>query len=179
MLKKDQTILVIIDVQGKLATLMHDHETLFKHLQQLTAGCRVLDVPVIWLEQNPVALGPTIPEIRDQLTDLKPIHKMSFSACGSGAFTETLEASGRNQVLVAGIEAHICVYQTVADLLKGGYSVHLVTDAVSSRTSANRDLAIGKMAAMGAELTGVEMALFEMLGVAEGPQFRKILQIIK
>ncbi|HPQ41221.1 MAG TPA: hydrolase [bacterium] len=179
MLNRDQTVLVIIDVQGKLATLMHGHENLFKNLERLVAGCRILDIPVIWLEQNPLGLGPTIPEIRDQLADLTPISKMSFSCCRNDEFSAALNESGRHQVLVAGIETHICVYQTVADLLRDGYGVHLVTDAVSSRTAANRDLAIGKMAAMGAELTGVEMALFEMLGVAEGKEFRKILKIIK
>ncbi|MBN1297955.1 hydrolase [bacterium] len=179
MLKRENACLVIIDVQGKLATLMHDAETVFRNLERIVMGCRVLDIPVIWMEQNPVGLGPTIPEIARHLSGQTPLCKTCFSCCGSEAFLDSIRQSGRQDILIAGIEAHICVYQTALDLLGDGYGVHVITDAVSSRTVSNRDLAMTRMAAAGAELTSVEMCLFEMLRIGEGSDFRSILKIIK
>ena len=179
MLRKEDSLLVIVDVQGKLAQIMDGRDELFKGLENIVAGCKVLELPIIWMEQNPTGLGPTIPEIAYQLPDLEPLSKDCFSCCGSPEFMNQLNATGRKQVLLVGIEAHICVYQTAVELMDAGYEVHLVTDAVSSRTAANRELAIRKMESLGAQVTGVEMALFELQKVAEGKIFRKILKIIK
>jgi nicotinamidase-related amidase len=179
MLKTDQTVLVLIDIQGRLAQLMHDCEALFTNLRRLVQGAKVLGLPILWLEQYPAGLGPTIPEIAELLTDLKPVEKMCFSACGSEAFLARLSTAERRQVLLAGIEAHVCVYQTAADLLAAGYEVEIVADAVSSRTAANRDLALGRMRVAGARLTSVEMALFELLRTAEAPQFRDVARLVK
>ncbi|WP_067520943.1 hydrolase [Endozoicomonas ascidiicola] len=179
MLTTDNTLLVIVDVQGKLATLMHDNEALFKNLQALAKGSVLLDIPILWLEQLPEKLGSTIPELQDILSDLTPIEKSSFSGCGAQGFTSALKASGRQKILLAGIEAHICVYQTAADLLLQGYEVEVVVDAVSSRTLQSKDVALDKMSALGADLTTVEMALFELMETAEAPQFREIARLIK
>lgn len=179
MLSPDQTVLVLIDVQAKLAPLMHEREALFDHLQRLVRGVRVLGLPVLWLEQYPQGLGATIPELAGLLSDLQPMTKLSFSAWGCEAFRQALEASRRRQVLLAGIEAHVCVYQTAVDLLAAGYTVEVVTEAVSSRTAANRRLGLERMRAAGARWTGVEMALFELLRTAEAPAFREIARLIK
>ena len=107
------------------------------------------------------------------------IGKMSFSCCGNEEYMQKLDELKRNQVLVAGIETHICVYQTAIDLIDEEYEVQVVADAVSSRTPENKELGLKRMYDAGAQITSVEMALFEMLGKAEGPQFKEILKIVK
>jgi nicotinamidase-related amidase len=179
MLKTEKTALIVVDVQGKLAQVMVNREFLFENLKKLIKGIRVLKIPILWLEQNPAGLGPTLPEIAELMPGIKPISKMSFSACGNPEFMRALNAVNRTQVLVVGIEAHICVYQTAVDLLKLSYEVEVVTDAVSSRTLENKEVGLMKMRDAGVRLTSVETALFELLGVAEGPSFKEIAKIVK
>ena len=179
MLGVANTVISIIDVQGKLATLMHEKEKLYKNLQILVQGAQVLELPVLWLEQYPEGLGPTIPEISELLSYQEPLAKTCFSACGQSEFVRQLDNSGRKQVLIAGIETHICVYQTVRDLMDRGYYVEVIEDAVSSRTPANKRVGLEKMAACGAAITTVEMALFELLRKAESPQFKEIARLVK
>ena len=179
MLELNSTILIVIDVQGKLAQLMYEKDVLFNNLQKIIKGIQVLDIPIIWNEQIPEKLGPTILEIKNLLSDMKPLAKISFSCCGNENFRKKLETLNRKQVLVIGIETHVCVYQTVMDLLKLGYDVHVVADAVSSRTLENKQIGLEKMKELGANLTTVEMALFELLKVAEGVNFKEIIGIVK
>jgi nicotinamidase-related amidase len=179
MLTTQKTILIVVDVQGKLAQLMYQRELLFENLKKLIKGIRVLEIPILRLEQNPAGLGPTTPEIAELMPDNTPISKMSFSACATAEFMAALTAANRDQVLIAGIEAHICVYQTAMDLLKRSYAVQVITDAVSSRTPGNKEIALVKMRDAGVGMTSVEMALFELLGVAEGPAFKEIAKIVK
>ena len=179
MLRIDDTILVLIDIQGKLATLMHDKDLFFANTAKIIEGAKVLNIPIIWNEQLPDKLGRTVPEVSDHLEGLSPLEKNSFSCCGNHKFMANLKSSKREQILIAGMETHVCVYQTVLDLLPEGYEVSLITDAVSSRTLENKETAIQAMKQLGAKLTTVEMALFEMLRVAEGDQFKKIIQIVK
>ncbi len=179
MLKNENTAMLLIDIQGKLAHLMHDKALLFNNLRKLIKGVRALDVPILWVEQNPAGLGPTIPEVADLLPDVEPISKMSFSSCRNDRFLQALKDLDRNQVLVAGIEAHICVYQTTVDLVAMGLAVQVVTDAVSSRTEPDKAIGLQKMKDAGATLTSVETALFELLGVAEGNAFKEIIRIVR
>lgn len=178
MLNADQAVLVVVDVQGKLARLMHEADALLADLAKLIRGARVLGLPVLVTEQNPEGLGPTVPELADLLPEPR-IAKFAFSGCGEEAFTRALDATGRRQVLLAGIETHICVYQTAADLAARGYEVHVVADGVSSRTARNREIGLEKMRASGAAVTSVETALFELLGVARGEKFKALLGIVK
>jgi nicotinamidase-related amidase len=113
------------------------------------------------------------------MPEVEPIPKLHFSCWGEPRFVERLRALNRSQLLLAGIETHICVYQTARDLAAAGYGVQAVADAVSSRTAMNRDLGLEKARAVGAALTSVEAALFELLQVAEGPKFKAILQLVK
>ncbi len=179
MFKPDNTALALIDIQGKLATLMYQREPLYRNLQILVKGAQVLQLPVLWLEQYPQGLGPTIPEVAELLKGQQPLTKVCFSACGLEEFRQGLRATGRQQVLLAGIEAHVCVYQTCCDLLEEGYQVEAVADAISSRTPENRHLGLDKMARAGAGITSVEMALFELLRVAGTPQFKEIAKLVK
>ncbi|MCS6988737.1 MAG: hydrolase [Chloroherpetonaceae bacterium] len=179
MLELDDTVLLIIDVQGKLATLMHERETLFKNLSRLIEGAQVLGVPILLTEQYPKGLGETAPELKALMPDVKPIEKLSFSCFGEEKFVEAFESLGREQVLVAGIEAHICVYQTVADLLEEGFDVHCVADAISSRAKENREIGLARMKDEGATITSTEMCLFELMRVASGPTFKTISALVK
>jgi len=179
MFKSENTVLIVIDVQGKLAQLMYEKQSLFHNLRKIIKGIQALGIPILWVEQNPEGLGPTIPEITELLSGIKPISKSSFSSCRNERFIQKLRAANRNQILVVGIEAHVCVYQTSMDLVDLGYEVEVVEDAVSSRTLSNKKVALQKMRDAGVSLTSTEMALFELLGVAEGEQFREILKIVK
>jgi len=175
----ENSVLVVVDVQGKLAQLMYQKDALFENLQKIVRGAQILKVPILWVEQNPEGLGPTIPEVAELLCGIEPISKLSFSCCASERFMQRLEALARRQVLLAGIETHICIHQTAMDLLQLGYEVQIVTDAVSSRTVANKQVGLGKIKASGGALTSVETALFELLRVAKGPRFKELLALVK
>jgi len=179
MLNIDSTALVIIDVQGKLATLMHQKDELYDNLAKIIKGARVLDLPIIWNEQIPDKLGSTIPEIAEILQGMEPLAKTTFSCCGNSNFQARLENSKRRQILLVGIETHVCVYQTAIDLLGAGYEVYLVADAVSSRTLENKQIGIEAMKDAGAKITSVEMALFEMFKIAQGEKFKQVIEIVK
>jgi nicotinamidase-related amidase len=179
MLNRENTALVLIDIQEKLFQVIHAKEALLTNLQKLVKGARVLNVPILWAEQNPKGLGPTIPELRELLTELQPIEKRSFSCCGQQQFVKQLKKAQCKQVLAAGIEAHVCVFQTVMDLCGLGYEVQVVKDGVSSRCAENMQVGLDRIKGSGVVLTSVEMALFELLKVAEGDEFKQILKIVK
>ncbi len=179
MLKKEETILLVVDVQGKLAQLMYEKEKLFRNLENLIQGIKVLNLPVIWTEQYPKGLGPTIPQVSSLLSGLEPIEKISFSCCGESRFMTKLNALNRTQILICGIETHVCIHQTTLDLIKLGYEVQVVTDAVSSRTKENKGIGLNKMEAAGAGLTSVEMLLFELLRKAGTEEFKAISTLLK
>ncbi|MHC4070895.1 MAG: hydrolase [Planctomycetota bacterium] len=179
MLDTEKCCLVVVDVQGKLAQLMHGKEALFKNIQILITVAKILQIPILWCQQCPDALGQTIPEIAQLLADNEPINKAAFSCCGDDQFNSKLNELSRNQILLCGIEAHVCVYQTAVDLLGKGFDVNIVADAVSSRTPDNKQIALSRMAAEGADISSVEMALFELLRTAEHPKFRQIAKLIK
>ena len=179
MLKTENCCLVVVDVQGILARLMCDKEELFKNIPILVQAAKILDIPIIWCQQNPKALGPTVPEIAELLAGNSPIDKFSFSCCGDEQFNKSLKALGRKQVILCGLETHVCVYQTASNLLEGGFTVDLIADAVSSRTLQNKKIAIRRMANEGVNISSVEMALFELLRTAEHPAFKQIAALIK
>ena len=179
MLESKTTILVIIDVQGKLAQIMHDREDLVKNLQILISGAKLLEIPIIWMEQLPDKLGPTIPEIQELLPDIEPIVKDVFSCARNEEFNGRLQELHGHDIILAGIESHVCVYQTAMDLLGQDFTVHVAADAVSSRTDSNKQLGLERMLLEGVVQTSVEMVLFELQSVATGDRFRKLAKLIK
>lgn len=180
MLNLDSSALIVIDVQGKLAQLMYQKEILFANLKRMIKGAQILEIPIVWTEQVPQNLGQTTPEIAELLAkSARPISKSSFSCCGNQPFMETFKSLNRKQILLTGIETHICVYQTALDLLNLGYEVHVVTDAVSSRIAENKQIGLAQIKEAGARLTSTEMALFELLRIAEGDPFKQITKIVK
>ena len=180
MLDIQECCLVVVDVQGKLAQLMHGREGLFKNIQILIKAAKILNIPILWCQQCPESLGETVPEVAELLTDdNEPINKASFSCCGSEQFNSELKNLGRRQVLMCGIETHVCIYQTASDLLERGYGVSVIADAVSSRTLENKQIALEKMKNAGVDVSSTEMALFELLRTAEHPQFKQVAKLIK
>jgi nicotinamidase-related amidase len=179
MLNIQNCCLIVVDLQGKLAQLMHDKDTLFKNIEILIKSAKILNIPILWCQQCPESLGPTIPQIAQLLSGIEPINKASFSCCGADQFRTKLTQLARKQILLCGIEAHVCIYQTTMDLIGQGYEVELICDAVSSRTAENKQAAMTKMTAAGARLTTTEMALFELLKTADHPQFKQIAKLIK
>lgn len=179
MLQKEQTLFVLVDVQGKLAQIVKDSETLHDNLAKLIQGLRVLNIPILWLEQYPAGLGATTESLASLLEGQQAIPKMTFSAVGNEEFMKQLEASGRKQILIAGIETHICVYMTATRLVDQGYEVEVVEDAVSSRTAENKRIGLDKMKGHGVSATCVETALYELVGEAGTDAFKQILKIIK
>lgn len=179
MLKVVDTALVVIDVQGKLAKIMHQSSEVLSNIEKIIQGAKLLDIPVLWLEQYPQGLGPTHENIKQHLSENEPVAKMTFSACQTEDFQQELQKLNKKSLLVTGIEAHICVYQTVKELLKADHYIEVVTDCVSSRTLANKQVGIDKMVSLGAKVTSVEMALFELMQTAEHPKFREVSKLIK
>lgn len=179
MLQAEKALLVLVDIQGKLAELMCEKDLLYQNLRRLVMGARVLSIPIIWMEQIPEKMGPTIPELRELLTSEEPIAKKCFSCCGEPAFMHKLQATGRVEVILAGIESHVCIYQTAADLITMGYEAHVAADAVSSRTQANRQIGFDRTKAIGGKITSVESILFDIMKTADHPAFREILKIVR
>ncbi|MGR5244883.1 isochorismatase family protein [Vibrio sp. PNB23_22_6] len=180
MLSKNTTGLIVVDVQGKLASLMHESEALIESTTKLVKGAKALNLPIVWLEQNPERLGPTVEPVREVLSQNHlAIAKYTFDGCKAPTFKLAIENANVDTWLICGIEAHICVYQTALSLRQMGYRVELVTDCVSSRTAANKALALAKLTANGIGLTSVEMCLYEMLEDCRAPEFKDILTLIK
>lgn len=179
MLEKEKSLLVVTDVQGKLAQLMFQKEILFRNIVILIDGCKILGIPILWVEQYPQGLGPTVPEVASHLEGYEPLPKKCFSSLKNQRIGERFEELGRSQVIMTGIEAHVCIYQTSLDLLARGIEVHVVQDAVSSRTEENKTIGIGKIVRAGGHVTSVETVLFELLNTAEGDAFKKILALVR
>ena len=141
-------------------------------------GCKLLDIPIIWMEQNPIRLGGTTPEIAQHMNG-QPIAKMSFNALLEKDVQEAVKASGRSKFILTGIETHICVYQTACALKEQGYKVEVVVDAISSRTKENKEIGLAKMQALGILPTSTEMILYELLKTSDHEQFKTILKLVK
>jgi nicotinamidase-related amidase len=171
--------LVVVDVQSKLAQLMFGREALLKNIQILIKAAKILDIPIVWCQQVPDSLGATVPEIAELLSDIEPINKASFSCCGDEQFINKLNALDPRQVLLCGIEAHVCIYQTAVDLQSRGYEVGIVADAVSSRTLENKQISLERLKTEGANLSSTEMVLFELLKTAKHPRFKQIAKLVK
>lgn len=179
MLRQDDTFFVLIDVQDKLSTVMYERESLIDNCRRAVQCMKALDVPIVWTEQIPEKMGETVPEISDLLGDESPIEKITFSCWGEKKFVNAVEALGRKRAIVVGMETHVCVYQTAADLFAAGYHVEVMADAVSSRTLENKLTGLEKMKAAQVGVTSVETAVFELMRTAEHPAFRDVLKIVK
>lgn len=179
-LDAETAVLVVIDVQEKLAPAMHQdlYGQLLQHANLLIEGFKALDLPIIATEQYSKGLGHTVAELNGA-TEQYCIEKAAFSCCGEESFIAALEKSGAKQVLIVGMESHVCVLQTVLDLLDRGYVVHLVSDAVSSRFKSDYDNAISTAARAGAVITTTETALFQLVKVAGTDEFKAVSKLVR
>ncbi|MBS1676991.1 MAG: isochorismatase family protein [Actinobacteria bacterium] len=166
--------MVVVDVQGAFRKAIEGFDRLVGSIATLVQAAAVLEVPVIVSEQYPEKLGSTVPEIADHLDGVVPIEKLALSVVGADGF----DLAGRDQVLLCGIEAHICVYQSAVELLGRGAEVQLVVDAVGSRSSLNRETAIARLGSLGVAPTTVEMSMFELLGRAGTPEFKAVQKLV-
>ncbi len=149
MFSPEQSVLVVIDVQEKLTPLVHEKDTILKNIQILIQAAQGLDIPILWSEHVPEKIGPTIESIRRLMPVQKPIVKKSFGCCGEKQFVDALAASRRREVILCGIEAHVCVYQTAAQMLERKYAVQVVADAVSSRAASNKNAGLERIESQG------------------------------
>jgi len=177
-LKRENTVLVIIDVQQRLVTAMPKkvYAKLLTSIQVLMQAAKELGIPVLVTEQYPRGLGHTVEEL---VPASGALEKLSFGCCGDQGFLDALAATGRRQVLVTGMEAHVCVYQTVLGLLEEEYGVHLVKDAICSRSKQDFLSGVENASRAGAIVTTTEMALFQMLRQAGTPEFKAVSALIK
>ena len=178
-LQRDRAALVVVDVQERLVPAIPESDAWLPNIARLAQAAAILRLPVLVTEQYPRGLGATVSAVNDALGDHRRIEKLAFSACGDEGCLETLGEWESRQVLVCGLEAHVCVQQTVLDLLQHGYQVHLAADAVASRTPMNRDLGLDKMRRAGAIVTSTEIALFEMLERADTEEFKAVQALVK
>jgi len=179
MLNYEQSVLLFIDVQGRLHEMMDEREALDRCLKQLLEGAALLEIPLLVTEQLPEKLGRTNEPFCSLLVDAPVFAKSTFSCCGEPQFMKALEAVEKKQVVLVGIETHVCIFQTGMDLLKLGYKVVVAADAVSSRSPKNKELALHALRNAGATILPAESILFAWLQDAEKPQFRDLLRLIK
>ncbi len=171
--------LLIIDIQEKILPVISNHERVVEYTLKLIKGFKVMGLPVYYTEQYPKGLGPTAKVILDELGDLKPFDKMSFSCSGAGNLFDEFKKKNLSQIVVCGVEAHVCVQQTVLDLIENGFQVNLAADAVSSRKEIDYQNALQRMRHHGTEVTTTESILFELLNVCGTQQFKEVSKIVK
>jgi nicotinamidase-related amidase len=175
-LDRDRATLVVVDMQEAFRKAVPTFDAVAESAAKLVQGVEAMGVPIVVTEQYPQGLGHTVPEVGQHLPDdVEPIEKVRFSA----AEAEGFDLDGRDQALVCGIETHVCVNQTVLDLLDQGFEVHVVGDAVGSRTDENRELGLHKAERAGAVLTSVETALFELLRGSDAAEFKQVQALIR
>jgi len=178
-LNRSQTGLLIVDIQERLLPAMFEKERVVSNSLRLAKGAAVLKVPVLVTEQYKKGLGATLPEIAAAVPGFAPVEKMAFSACGAEEIVKSLKANSISDVILAGIEAHVCVSMTCLDLLNAGFRVFVVADAVSSRTPENMRIGLERMRDAGATVVSTEMVLFELLERAGTEDFKQILTLVK
>ena len=179
MFQSDDTVAVLVDVQEKLFGAMHERDILEAQIIRLLKGLAALQVPILCTEQLPDKLGPTVSGLAQWMPNVAPITKSSFSCIGEPEFVKALEGEARRNVVLCGIEAHVCVYQTAAHLIARGYAVQVIADATSSRTRDNRELGLTRMRLLGVDVSSVESTLFEILTDARHPAFKDVLAAVR
>lgn len=180
LLNQDESVFITIDIQDRLVSAMADNDahTLIEQTQRLMTAATSLAVPVITTEQYPRGLGNTVSELAEHVQSDSVIEKTSFSCAKVPEFMKKLDATGRKQIVLSGMESHICVLQTALDLLAQGFRVYVVEDAVCSRAHNNKQAALQRMRDAGVIITCMESVLFEWLSDASHPQFKVLSKLV-
>jgi isochorismate hydrolase len=180
-IEREEAALVVIDVQETLMKVMPSEvkRSVTRNIQILIAFAKEMGIPVLYTEQHPKGLGKTIPEIKTELGSILPIEKLTFSCCKVEAFNERLDQLGRKQVILSGIETHVCILQTAADLIKKDYEVHVVADAVCSRRKLDWKVGLRWLEKKGAIISTTEIIAFQLLREAGTEEFRRLSKLLK
>jgi nicotinamidase-related amidase len=176
---KEDTAGLIIDIQERLFPFIHENDTLTKNTTRLIEGLKVLDIPLVVTQQYTRGLGETIVPVSEALGEFEYLEKVAFSCCDDQGFSRKLEELRRTNIIITGIEAHVCVFQTTIDLLEKGFLPVVVEDCISSRNFNDRAVAIERMRREGAVITTYESILFELLRFSGTDQFKAISRIVK
>jgi len=177
LLERSSAVLLVIDVQERINAVMNDQSHI-PRLEVLVEACCALDVPIIGSEQYPKGLGPTVEPLAGLLA-VAPAAKDSFSCARDTGMREEIAVTGRSQIIVTGIETHVCVLQTALDLIDAGYRIHVPHDAVNSRRAADKHWALQRMQSAGATVTTTESALFEILERCDTDDFKTVAKLVK
>ncbi|MFC2089892.1 hydrolase [Bacteroidota bacterium] len=176
---KEQTIGLVIDIQERLLPHIAAHEEILHNTTILLEGLKVLEIPVLLTEQYRKGLGPTVDLVQNSLASFDPMEKMTFSCCDDKEFEAALKNSGKKNVIICGIETHVCVLQTTIDMLEQGYQPVVVADCVSSRKIHDKEIAIERMRSEGAIISSYESILFELTRVSGTEMFKAISRLVK
>ncbi len=179
LIQSEKSLLLVIDVQERLTPAIFDAPRLTANIVRLLKAAELLEVPVLATEQYPRGLGPTLDEVADLIPGGAMVEKIHFSAMSEPGFAERLKATERKQIVVVGMEAHICVLQTALELRQAGYEVFAVDDGMGSRVRANTDLAIERMRPTGIQVVATEMVVFEWAHRADRDCFKQLSALIK
>jgi len=180
-IQREEAVLVVVDVQDVLMKKMKQGvaENVIRNIRALLTFAKKMAIPVLITEQYPKGLGPTVSEIKMELGSIVPIEKVSFSCCGVGTFNEELNQMGRRQVILTGIETHVCVLQTADDLMRTGCEVHVVADAICSRRKLDWEIGLRWMEKKGAMISTTEIIAFQLLKEAGTEEFRRLSKLLK
>lgn len=178
-LDREDAVLLIVDIQERLAAVMKERDKVVKNCLHLIELAKMINIPVVVTEQYPKGLGKTVPEIQSAAPGYRPIEKVAFNCCGEQAFPAEIKKLNRKKIILTGMETHVCVLQTATGLMQDGFTCHVVQDAVCSRTDENRRAGLEFMRDAGAVITCTETVLFQLLNVAGTEEFKKISQRIK
>lgn len=178
-LKKEKTALLIIDLQERILPVIRNYETVLENTVKLIKGFKAMQLPVYFTEQYPNGLGPTSQKILEELSGFTAYQKMSFSCFGAENIFDEFHKKKLSQIVICGVESHVCVQQTVLDLMANGYQINVAADAVSSRKEIDYNIALKRMRTLGAEITTAESILFELLEICGTPEFKEVSKIVK
>ena len=177
-LSPENTVLIVVDIQEKLYAAIDGRREMASQAVKVIKLAKVYNIPIIATEQYPKGLGLTIPKVKDALGDVKCHEKLHYSAFDVESFVKELESTRRKDIILVGIEAHICILQTALELIENGFEVFIAADAVSSRDPENKRLALERMRQHGAEIVVTESVLFEWLRDAAHPSFREVRKLL-
>ena len=176
LIKREDSILVIIDVQERLVPVIANHEKMIASIVKLIRFAKIVGLPVIIVEQE--KLGPTVREIKKELPDCVPVTKITFSAARQSEFVKKLDGLSRSNIILTGVETHVCIIQTALELLPD-FNIHIISDAVSSRSLENKNIALQRLNQSGAVISSTEMVIYELLERAGTEEFKKVHELVK
>lgn len=179
LLSHEKTGLIIVDAQERLMQVMDNPDRVTDRVLKLLNLSRLFSLPVILTEQNPTLLGSTIPAVKAMLPEYTPIEKLDFDCCNVDAFNQRLQEKALRNIILTGVETHICIFQTCVSLMQRGYTVHVPHHAVDSRTADNWHIGLSLMREAGAVITSAETVIFQILKRAGTPEFREMLKVVK